>query len=185
MGSLARWFLTSRIHAKNGDLPWGTWTENVTGGLLLGVLMVFITDVWPPHRYLRPFLGVGVLGGYTTFSTYMLDTHTVLFAGHRQTALIYLVGTLLTGLLAVWVGIMSARAIVGAVARRHRRRRHSRDADTPVPAPTAGPPDPARAASARDQPEMGLHSTGETVDRAPGPASGEENPDEQHVRSHR
>ena len=66
------------------------------GSFLLGVLMVFVLDVWPPHRYVRPFLGVGVLGGYTTFSTYMLDTRACWRRGAGD-AFSYLFGTLLAG----------------------------------------------------------------------------------------
>ena len=72
--------------------PWATFIENVSGGFLLGVLMVFLLDVWLPHRYLRPFLGVGVLGGYTTFSTYMLESRDLLAGGRAATAFAYLAG---------------------------------------------------------------------------------------------
>lgn len=74
--------------------------------------MVFVVDVWPPTRYVRPFLGVGVLGGFTTFSTYMLDTRAMLTAGRPFGAAGYLVGTLLVGLVAVWLGIVTARTLI-------------------------------------------------------------------------
>ncbi len=123
LGSLARWALTEVTPKVTGLQPWAaTWLENVTGGLLLGGLMVLVLDVWPPNRYLRPFVGVGVLGGYTTFSTYMLDTWELLAAGRSPLALGYLFGTLLTGLLAVWLGVVGARGSVAALERRRRRR---------------------------------------------------------------
>ena len=63
-------------------------------------------------------LGVGVLGGYTTFSTYLLDTRTLLEAGQPVRAGLYLVGTLVTGPAATWLGIALGRALVqGATAR--------------------------------------------------------------------
>lgn len=126
LGSLARWALTTTIPYEHGDFAWATAMENVTGAFVLGVLMVFILDVWPTTRYARPFLGVGVLGGYTTFSTYMLDTRMMLAEGNVPAALGYLFGTLVTGLLAVWAGVLSARTMVAAVERRHRRRRATR-----------------------------------------------------------
>jgi fluoride exporter len=120
LGSLGRWAVSEAVpHAADG-VAWGTWLENVSGAFLLGLLMVLVLDYWPPHRYVRPFLAVGVLGGYTTFSTYMLDTRGLLAAGRAAAAFGYLAGTLLSGLAAVWVGVVVAR---GAVASREGRRR--------------------------------------------------------------
>lgn len=130
VGSLARWAVSHAVPASPWGIPWGTWLANVTGGLALGVLMVFVLDVWPPRRYVRPFLGVGVLGGYTTFSTYMLDTRTLLADGHVAAGLGYLFGTLVAGLLAVAAGVVLARSLVRLGARRHRLRRTARAPDS-------------------------------------------------------
>jgi CrcB protein len=120
LGSLARWAVSRGWDHTARQMPWSTWVENVTGAFALGLLMVLIVDLWPRTRYLRPFLGVGLLGGYTTFSTYMLDTRLLLAAGEVPMAFVYLFGTLLTGLLAVWIGMMSARGVVSAAAQRAR-----------------------------------------------------------------
>lgn len=121
VGSLARWGLGRAFAVPPGRFPWATFVTNVSGCLLIGALMVFVLDVWPPSRYRRPFLGVGVLGGFTTFSTYLLDTHGLLAARHPGTALTYLVGSLVAGLAAVWLGIWAGRAaVVAARARRAR-----------------------------------------------------------------
>jgi CrcB protein len=111
LGSVARYGISRAWLAADGTFPAATFLENVSGSLLLGILMVFVLDVWPPSRYVRPFLAVGVLGGYTTFSTYMLDTRSLLAAGHAPLAAAYLFGTLAAGLLAVWVGIALGRAV--------------------------------------------------------------------------
>jgi CrcB protein len=124
LGSLARWAVNVVLPSAAGGFPWATWLENVSGGLVLGALMVLILDFWPPSRYLRPFVGVGVLGGYTTFSSYMLDAHRLLAEGHPATAVAYLFGTLLTGLVAVWAGVLGSRAVVTAAERRHGRHQH-------------------------------------------------------------
>jgi CrcB protein len=136
LGSLGRWAVNLALPSPSGGFPWATWVENVTGGLVLGALMVLILDFWPPSRYLRPFVGVGVLGGYTTFSTYMLDTHALFVEGHAATAVAYLFGTLLAGLVAVWAGVLGARAVVTAVERRHGRH-HTQDTSLAAEEPRA------------------------------------------------
>lgn len=122
LGSLARWALGEAFPHGDGEVAWGTVLANLSGAFLLGVLMVFVLDVWRANRYVRPFLGVGVLGGYTTFSTYMLDTRDLLASGELAAAFGYLFGTLLAGLLAVWLGVAVARAGTAAAVRRRRRR---------------------------------------------------------------
>ena len=112
LGSLARWGLSQLFPHDGSGFPWATFDANVSGCLLLGVLMALIADVLPPSRYLRPFLGVGVLGGYTTFSTYLLDVRNLLASGAAGTAAGYLVGSLLAGTAAVWVGISAVRAFL-------------------------------------------------------------------------
>lgn len=117
LGSLARWALGEAFGGRRDSFPWSTFLENVSGAFALGVLMVFVLDVWPPSRYTRPFLGVGVLGGFTTFSTYALDARSLLVAGRAPLAAAYVLGTLAAGLTAVWFGIFLAR-----LATRPRRR---------------------------------------------------------------
>lgn len=89
--------------------PWATLVENVSGSLLLAVLMVLVTETHRPHRYVRPFLGVGVLGGYTTFSTYALDGHALLTSGRSGLALAYLTGSLAAGVSAAAAGVSLTR----------------------------------------------------------------------------
>jgi len=128
LGSLARWTLSRLLPHPADAFPWATFDTNVSGCLLLGVLMVFVLDVLPPSRYLRPFLGVGVLGGFTTFSTYMLDARGLLVAGRTATAGAYLFGSLFAGLVAVWAGVTLARLAVRiARGRRSGTDRHPPD----------------------------------------------------------
>jgi CrcB protein len=121
LGSLARWALGETFPARRGSFPWATFGENVSGGLALGVLMVFVIDVWPPSRYMRPFLGVGVLGGFTTFSTYALDTRALVVADRAPLAAAYLFGTLAAGLASVWLGIAGARLFTTRAIRRRKQ----------------------------------------------------------------
>jgi len=117
LGALGRYGLATAWPHRPGRFPWATFVTNVSGCLLIGVLMVLVTEVWSAHRLLRPFLGVGVLGGYTTFSTYAVDVQQLVAAGAARTALAYLGGTLVAALAAVYVGVTLARL----ATRRERR----------------------------------------------------------------
>ena len=110
IGAPAR-YLTDRFVQVRHDsvFPWGTFVVNVTGSFALGALVVLAFDRWPRSRYLRPFLGVGVLGGFTTFSTYVLDVRTLVADERMGLAAVYLVATLLVGLAAAWLGMVAAR----------------------------------------------------------------------------
>ena len=111
LGSGARWGVSEAL-AGAGGFPWSTLLVNVSGALLLGVLMVVVADVLTAPRLLRPFLGVGVLGGYTTFSAYALETRELLVAGEHAAAATYSLGSVVAGLLAAWLGIVTARRLL-------------------------------------------------------------------------
>lgn len=105
VGALGRWSLAEALPHQPDGLPWATVLANVSGCFAIGVLLVVLAERRPHSRLLRPLLGTGVLGGYTTFSTYALDTRDLLAAGRPALAAAYLVGTLLIGLLAVVAAI--------------------------------------------------------------------------------
>lgn len=94
------------------QFPWTTLGINVSGCLVIGCFMVMITERWSPHALIRPFVGTGVLGGYTTFSTYAVDIVLLTRAGHLAAAGLYLIGTLAGALLAVTVGMLTTRRIL-------------------------------------------------------------------------
>lgn len=118
LGSVARYLVGRAIPTPAGGFPWATFLINVTGCFALGLLMVFVLDVWPPSRYVRPFLGVGFLGGYTTFSTFTTEILQLARGGHWAVADSYAAGSLLAGLVAVWCGMALARALAGSPIRR-------------------------------------------------------------------
>lgn len=111
IGSLGRWSVSELLPWSGTTFPWATFLVNVSGALALGVLMVLVVDVWPTHPYVRPFVGVGLLGGWTTFSTYVLEARDLLAAGRAATTFVYLGGSLVAGLAAVWLGIAAARLL--------------------------------------------------------------------------
>jgi CrcB protein len=119
-GSLARYGLTVALPTPGGGMPWATLIANLTGALLLGLLTVLLVDTLPRNPYLRPLLGVGVLGGYTTFSTYTSETRALLDGGHAGTALLYLLATVGVGFLAALAGFRLGRVVATAAGRRTR-----------------------------------------------------------------
>lgn len=110
-GALARYGLAELVPAGAARLPWTTFCANVVGCLLIGVLMVLLTEVWSAHRLARPFLGVGFLGGFTTFSAYAEEIRALLASGAVAVAFAYLVGTFLCAMIAVTAGAWLTRAV--------------------------------------------------------------------------
>jgi len=121
LGGLGRWGINEVLPTVDDGFPWATLAENAVGGLLLGMLMVFLLDVWAPGRYARPFLGVGVLGGFTTFSTYTSEVRVLLLDGRAPVALAYLFGTAALCLAATWSGLTLARSATRVRRTRPRR----------------------------------------------------------------
>lgn len=115
LGAMARYGMAEWMPTRPGLFPWGTFATNVSGCFAIGVLMVLVTEVWSAHRLARPFLGTGFLGGFTTFSTYAVETRNLLQPGTAGTAFVYLAATLCCALLAVTVGTAGARAVFGVV----------------------------------------------------------------------
>ena len=116
IGALARYALLSTFPHPAAGFGWAAFGINVSGCLLIGVLMVLITEARQAHRLVRPFLGTGVLGGYTSFSAYVVDIQHALAAGAPRAALVYAAGTLMAALAATWAGIQATRALTGVPA---------------------------------------------------------------------
>ncbi|MDX2938210.1 fluoride efflux transporter CrcB [Streptomyces ipomoeae] len=112
IGAAARYGASLLWPAQSGGFPWTTFWVNVVGCFVIGVFMVVITDIWAAHRLVRPFFGTGVLGGFTTFSTYAVDIRRLMDDGHPRTALAYLAVTLLAALTAVWLAAATARRVL-------------------------------------------------------------------------
>jgi fluoride exporter len=109
LGASARYGVSVWFPSPAGTFPWSTFTINVSGCVLIGTLMVLIGEVWSAHRLLRPLVGTGVLGGFTTFSTYTVDAHVLLDGGHARLGFTYLGSTLVCALAAVYVGVFLTR----------------------------------------------------------------------------
>ncbi|MEU8803618.1 CrcB family protein [Spirillospora sp. NPDC048819] len=110
-GALARYGLSGAFPYGPGEFPWVVFWINVSGCLAIGVLMVLVTETRRVHRLVRPFLGVGVLGGFTTFSTYAVDVQRAVDGGAPRVALLYLAATPAAALAAVVAGTLAARSL--------------------------------------------------------------------------
>jgi fluoride exporter len=117
IGALARYQVGLWWPIPATGFPGATLTINVVGCLLIGILMVCINEAVRPHPLVRPFLGAGVLGGFTTFSTYSVDLQHLLSVGAVGTALEYLAATALGAVAATGVGIVVTRRLVRPTAR--------------------------------------------------------------------
>lgn len=114
LGASARYGAGLLWPAAPGGFPWATFWVNVSGCALIGVLMVLISEGGrsAPHPLVRPFAGVGVLGGFTTFSTYAVDFSRLLDEGEAGVALTYAALTVAAALGAVWAAASATRLAV-------------------------------------------------------------------------
>lgn len=114
VGALARYTLAQHVAGPPYGFPWSTFDINVTGSFALGFILILLIEQFPRGRLARPFLASGVIGAYTTFSTFEVDA--VLLVRHHDilTAAVYVVASVIAGLLALWCGVVLARFAVRA-----------------------------------------------------------------------
>ncbi|MEO6807785.1 MAG: fluoride efflux transporter CrcB [Isosphaeraceae bacterium] len=110
LGVNARYWLGVWISRwASPQFPWATFVVNLSGAFVIGVLTVALTR-WLPHPHLRLLMITGVLGGYTTFSTFALESATLWERGETLLALANLGGSVALGFAAVLLGLALARA---------------------------------------------------------------------------
>ncbi|WP_406145234.1 fluoride efflux transporter FluC [Streptomyces sp. NBC_01012] len=112
LGATARFGAAQVWPTADTAFPWTTLTVNVAGCLVIGIFLVAVTEVFSAHALLRPFFGTGVLGGFTTFSTYCVDIERLVTGDRAGIALIYLAATAVAAVAAVTAGAWSTRRIL-------------------------------------------------------------------------
>jgi CrcB protein len=109
LGAAARYGVAQWLPTRTGRFPWATFWTNVSGSFILGLLLVLLVERFPPTRLVRPFLATGVLGAFTTMSTYEVETALLIKDGHPLTAASYGLGSLVVGLAVAYAGILTGR----------------------------------------------------------------------------
>lgn len=143
IGAVARYGLAHAFAPLGSGFPLATYLTNVSGSFALGLLTAVADRVWPHTRVPRLFLGVGVLGGFTTFSTYAVEIVRLIAARAATVALVYAIGSVVAGVLAAFVGLVIGERLIstGADSRQppptgHTAATGSVDAEQVTPAPT-------------------------------------------------
>jgi len=110
LGGLARYVIGTAVMQRfTGRFPLGTLVVNVTGCFLIGILLPLLTERGEPRPNLRLLLVVGVLGGYTTFSSFAWESFQAVDEGSHWIGFANLALSVILGYLAVWCGALLVR----------------------------------------------------------------------------
>lgn len=112
LGALARWGLGTWFGQRFPTFPWGTLVINVSGSFLLGVLFAALVERGVGSPTIRLALMSGLLGAYTTFSTFSLETFRLIEDGAARAALTNIGLSVVLGLVAVWLGVSAGRVVL-------------------------------------------------------------------------
>jgi CrcB protein len=112
LGSLLRYVVAGAIQSATWPgFPWGIFAVNITGGFVMGIIVELSALKLNLTPEMRAFLTVGILGGYTTFSTFSLDSALLIERGDYTGATLYIAGSALLSILALFAGLWLVRWI--------------------------------------------------------------------------
>jgi CrcB protein len=120
LGTLARYGVERALVAAPNGFPWATFTVNVTGSFLLGLIVTLVVERWPPTRFVRPFAAIGFCGGFTTFSTLAVESVQRIQHGRVGLAAVYVAASLVAGMVAAFLGMAVARGRLLPLPRQRR-----------------------------------------------------------------
>jgi CrcB protein len=110
LGVLSR-HVVQQLVPRHGGVPWGTFVVNITGALAIGFIAAFVVHKLKTPLWVQEAVTVGFLGGYTTFSTFALETFVLLERGRTVVAAGYSLGSVFAGIVAVFVGVRLGRVL--------------------------------------------------------------------------
>lgn len=111
LGGLARYGVARALPASLTEFAWATFAVNVSGAFGLAVLLVLTLEVWRPTRYVRPIVGTGFFGAFTTWSTFMVQSDELAARDRPGLAFLALAGSAAAGLGAAAVGLVLTRRL--------------------------------------------------------------------------
>ncbi|MFL5238250.1 MAG: fluoride efflux transporter CrcB [Rhizomicrobium sp.] len=112
VGSVARYIIAGQVQsAAWSGFPWGIFVVNISGGFLMGIIVELSALRLNISPELRAFLTVGMLGGYTTFSTFSLDSALLIERGAWASAAAYMAGSAILSVAALFAGLWIVRVI--------------------------------------------------------------------------
>jgi CrcB protein len=111
LGALLRYYVASLVQPAGYLFNWGIFFVNISGGFMMGLIIEASALRFNLAPDLRSFLTVGILGGYTTFSTFSLDSALLLQRGEYIQAAGYILGSVVLSILALFAGLWVVRAI--------------------------------------------------------------------------
>lgn len=112
LGAMMRYGVSNGVHMLFGrDFPYGTLTVNVLGSLLIGLLYILLIERYSMGPQVRAILIIGVLGAFTTFSTFSLETYNLLEDGEFLKAILNVLLSVTLCLIAAWAGVMIGRQL--------------------------------------------------------------------------
>lgn len=109
LGSLLRYWMSGWLNSPETRLPIGTLSINVVGSFLMGVAFILIMEKARLSPELRPLIMTGMLGGFTTFSTFSLEAVTLLNEGHTGAAIFYVLLSVILCITALYIGLWLTR----------------------------------------------------------------------------
>ena len=112
IGALLRALLGEALPVHDGGWPWPTFVANVVAAFALGYLATRLLERLPPSEYRRPFLGTGVCGGLSTFSTFQVEAVRLVQHGAWPVAVGYVLASLVCGLVALHLATSMVRRAV-------------------------------------------------------------------------